>query len=95
MKAPSRLFISTLVLSAGVVLFIAGHGIIVYYVLWHTAVSATVQLGVIILVVMEHLGLFGFPLRPFTPRRADAHEAGARAKIKVRFGEPHLHAAEN
>jgi hypothetical protein len=56
MKGHSRLLTRTLMLSVGVVVLIAGHGIILSYVLSHTTLSATVVSGVIILVVIKHLG---------------------------------------
>jgi ubiquinone/menaquinone biosynthesis C-methylase UbiE len=41
----------------GVVALIAGHGIILYYVSSHTALSVAIVLAVIVLVVVKHLGL--------------------------------------
>jgi hypothetical protein len=58
-----------LVLSAGVVALIASHGIILYYVSSHTALSAAVLSGVTILVVIKHLGLLG-PLYALFRRRS-------------------------
>jgi hypothetical protein len=54
MKHHSRLWIA---LTVAVVL-IAGHGVILYYVSSHMALSAAIA-GVIALVVVKHLGLFG------------------------------------
>jgi hypothetical protein len=42
----------------GAAVLIAGHGTILYYVSSHTALSAVVS-GVIVLVVVKHLGLLG------------------------------------
>jgi hypothetical protein len=64
MKGHSRLLTRTLMLSVGVVLLIACHAIILSYVLSHTAISATVVLGVIILVVIKHLGWLAVLLGP-------------------------------
>jgi membrane protein YdbS with pleckstrin-like domain len=43
----------------GGVVLIAGHGIILYYVSSHTALSVAVVSGVLVLVVVKHLGLLG------------------------------------
>jgi hypothetical protein len=43
----------------GVVALIAGHGTILLYAWSHTAMSAAVVSGVIILVAIKHLGLLG------------------------------------
>jgi uncharacterized membrane protein len=43
----------------GAVALIAGHGIILLNAWSHTAMSAAVVLGVIILVAIKHLGLLG------------------------------------
>src|ERR1700687_4289611 len=69
MKEHSRPLTRTLMLSAGVVVLIAGHGIILYYVSAHAALSAAVVSGVIILVVIKHLGLLG-PLYALLRRRS-------------------------
>ena len=37
----------------------AGHGVILFYVSSHMAVSAAVIVGVILLVVVKHVGLLG------------------------------------
>lgn len=49
----------TLILLAGAVLLIAGHGFILYYASSHIAVSAAAVSGLVILVVLKHLGLLG------------------------------------
>ncbi len=46
-------------LPVGVVILIAGHGIVLYYFSSHVALSAAVVSGVIILVVIKHLGVLG------------------------------------
>jgi hypothetical protein len=55
MKHPGRLWLALAVLGA----LIAGHGVILYYVSSHMAVSTAVITGVIVLVAAKHLGLFG------------------------------------
>ena len=57
------------VLLAGVGILIVGHGIVLYYVSSHVAVSAAVVSGVIVLIVIKHLGLLG-PLYGLVRRRA-------------------------
>jgi hypothetical protein len=51
-------------LAVGVVVLVAGHSVALYYVQSHMKLSAAVVSGVITLVVIKHLGLFGalFPL---------------------------------
>ena len=46
-------------LLAGAMIVIAGHGVILYYFSSHLALSAAVITGVIVLVVVKHLGLLG------------------------------------
>jgi len=41
------------------VILIAGHGVILFYISSHIAVSAAVIAGVILLVLVKHLGLLG------------------------------------
>ena len=41
------------------VLLIAGHGVILYYASSHLALSAGLISGVIVLIVIKHLGLLG------------------------------------
>jgi hypothetical protein len=38
---------------------LAGHGVILYYVSSHVALSAAALSGAVILLVMKHVGLFG------------------------------------
>ena len=59
MKGNSRVHMRLWVVLVGVVVLIAGHGIILYYVSSHTALSAAIVSGVIVLVVVKHLGLLG------------------------------------
>jgi hypothetical protein len=56
MKGHRRRLTRTLMLSVGAVVLIAGHGIILSYVWSYTALSAAVVLGVLMLVVITHLG---------------------------------------
>jgi hypothetical protein len=44
---------------AGAAVLIAGHGVILYYVSSHMALSTAAIAGVIALVVVKHLGLLG------------------------------------
>jgi len=46
-------------LALGVVILIAGHGIVLYYFASHVTLSAAVVSGAIVLVVIKHLGLLG------------------------------------
>jgi hypothetical protein len=64
MKGHRRLLTRTSMLSVGAVVLIAGHGIILSYVLSYTALSAAVVSGVVILVVIKHLGLLAVLLGP-------------------------------
>jgi hypothetical protein len=54
-------------LPVAVVVLIAGH-VILPYALSHTALSATVVSGVIILIVVKHLGLLAMLLGPVYAR---------------------------
>jgi hypothetical protein len=64
MKGHPRLLTRTLMLSVGAVVLIVGHGIILSYVLSSTALSAAVVAGVIMLVVITHLGWLAVWLGP-------------------------------
>ena len=57
-----------LILSAGAIALIAGHGIILYFAWSHLALSAAAVAGLVILVVLRHLGLLG-PLYALFRRR--------------------------
>jgi hypothetical protein len=59
MKLHSRPRMLAWILLVGVIILIAGHGIFLYYISSHMALSAAVVSGVIILVVIKHLGLLG------------------------------------
>jgi hypothetical protein len=48
-----------MVLLVGSIVLIAGHGVILYYVSSHIAVSAAIVFGVIVLVVLKHLRVLG------------------------------------
>ncbi len=47
---------------------IAGHGIFLYYGWSHAALPAAAMLGMVLLLVVKHLGLFGTLLRPLLSR---------------------------
>ena len=55
MKNHNRLWM----LLAGAIILIAGHGVILYCFSSHLALSATVIAGMVVLVVVKHLGLLG------------------------------------
>jgi hypothetical protein len=57
------------ILSVGVIILIASHGIFLYYISSHMALSAAVVSGVIFLMVIKHLGLLG-PLYLLFRRRS-------------------------
>jgi membrane protein YdbS with pleckstrin-like domain len=48
-----------MVLLVGAVVLISSHGVILYYVSSHPAVSAAIVSSVIVLVVLKHLGFLG------------------------------------
>jgi hypothetical protein len=68
MKAPGRPRTRPWMLLAGVIGLVAGHVVLLSYGLSHRAVSAAVVSGVIVLVVIKHLGLLG-PLYALIRRR--------------------------
>jgi alkylhydroperoxidase family enzyme len=57
MKAHGRPRMRPWILLAGLIVLVAGHSVVLYYVRSYTALSAAVLSGVIILVVIKHLGL--------------------------------------
>jgi hypothetical protein len=59
MTGRSRLFKRSWMLPVGGVALIAAHTTVLRYVLPHAALSAVVVSGVIILVLIKHLGLLG------------------------------------
>ena len=69
MRGHVRLRAHAWMLPVAVIILIAGHGIILYYFSSHVALSAAVASGVIILVVIKHLGLLG-PVYALFRRRA-------------------------
>ncbi len=69
MKGHSPLSMPFWMALAGVVVLIAGHGIILYYVSSHAGLSAAVIAGVVVLIVVKHLGLLG-PLYVLFRRRS-------------------------
>ncbi|MGI8519142.1 MAG: hypothetical protein ACR2MC_00795 [Actinomycetota bacterium] len=60
-----------------VIVLLAGHGVILYYVSSHVVLSATVLSGVIILLVINHVGLLG-PLYALLRRRRSGHRPPVR-----------------
>ena len=69
MTRHGRLRARAWMLMVGVITLIAAHGVILYYFSSHMALSAAVVSGVIILVVIKHLGLLG-PVYALFRRRA-------------------------
>jgi len=59
MTGYSPLRARTWMLAVGVIVLIAGHGIILYYFASHVTLSAAVVSGAIILMVIKHLGALG------------------------------------
>jgi len=55
MKGHGRLWI----VLAGAALLVAGHGVVLYYVSSHMALSVAAIAGLIAVVLAKHLGLFG------------------------------------
>ena len=64
MNGHRPLLTRTLMLSVGVVVLIAGHALILAYVVSHTALAAVVVSGVMMLVVITHLGWLAVWLGP-------------------------------
>lgn len=56
-------------LLVGVIGLVASHSVVLYYVQSHTALSAAVASGVIVLIVIKHLGFLG-PLYALVRRRS-------------------------
>jgi len=69
MTRHGRLRARAWMLMVGVITLIAAHGVILYYFSSHLALSAAVVSGMIILVVIKHLGLLG-PVYALFRRRA-------------------------
>jgi hypothetical protein len=59
MKGLSRLRARAWMLPVGVIILIAAHGIILYHLSSYLALSAGVASGVIVLMVIKHLGWLG------------------------------------
>jgi hypothetical protein len=57
MKGDSRLLTRPWMLLVGAVVLIAGHTLVLRYALQHKRLSSTTVAGVMILVVIKHLGL--------------------------------------
>jgi len=53
----------------GVAVLVAAHGVILYYAASHTALPFALASGVLLLVVVKHLGLFG-PVFALVRRRS-------------------------
>ena len=68
MNGHRRRLTRTVMLSVGIVVLIAGHGIVLSYVWSHTALSAAVVAGVLMLVVITHLGWLAVWLDPLYAR---------------------------
>ena len=69
MKVPGHSRVRPWMLLVGVITLVAGHLVALYYGLSHTVLSAaTVASGVIVLIVIRHLGLRG-PLHALFRRR--------------------------
>jgi hypothetical protein len=68
MKRPGRLFTRPWVVMVAVVALLAGH-VVMYQILRHTVLSAAVVSGLVILVVIKHLGLLS-PLYALFRRRS-------------------------
>jgi membrane protein YdbS with pleckstrin-like domain len=64
----SRMRLWMLLVPVGVIGLVV-HSVVLYYVFSHTALSAAVMSGVIVLIVIKHLGLLG-PLYALFRRRA-------------------------
>jgi membrane protein YdbS with pleckstrin-like domain len=58
-----------------VIVLLAGHGVILYYLSSHVMLSAAVLSGAIILLVIKHVGLLG-PLYARFRRRRSGHRLG-------------------
>ena len=71
MKGHSRRLSHPWLLPVGAVALIAAHVTILRYVLTHAALSAAVVSGVVVLVVIKHLGLLGSVFALFRRRSQD------------------------
>jgi hypothetical protein len=68
-ESMKRHHLGLVILAAAAVVLVAGHGFILYLVSSHIALSATAVSGVVILVVLKHLGLLS-PLYALFRRRS-------------------------
>ena len=59
MRRHSPLRARAWMLAVGVIILIAGHGVILYYFASHVTLTAAVVSGAVILLVIKHLGMFG------------------------------------
>ena len=82
MKARNRLWM----LAAGAAILISGHGLVLYYVSSHLALSSAIVAGVAALVAIKHLGLVG-PLyaiwRKAWRRSCHPQEAKANSSLQT------------
>lgn len=73
MKSHNRLWVAL----AGAAILVAGHGVILYYVSSHLALSAAMIAAVIGLVVVKHMGLLGSLYA--AARKSRWHSRGVKA----------------
>jgi membrane protein YdbS with pleckstrin-like domain len=59
MKMPTRESKHAFLLAIVAIALMAGHGVVLYYVSSHVAASAAIVSGMVLLVVVKHLGLIG------------------------------------
>jgi hypothetical protein len=57
------------ILTVGIIALLAGHGIVLYYVSSHIALSASLILGTIVLLMIKHVGLL-WPLHALFRHRS-------------------------
>ena len=65
------------ILLTGAMVLIVGHGVILYYVSSHLALSSAVIAGVVAIVVVKHLGWIG-PLYAVLRKACDARDPDGR-----------------
>jgi hypothetical protein len=58
------------------IVLLAGHAILLYYVSGHVVLSAAILSGVLLLVVIKHVGLLGELYARFRRRRSSRHRPG-------------------
>ena len=67
MKLFSRNFAPPWIMIAAVVILLAAHGL-AFYFLRHLALSAAVLSGIVVLVIVKHIGVFGSLYAQFRKR---------------------------